>query len=108
MNYEEKVYKKFGKINYTFKECIRKNKRTFIKIECNKCNHVELKEQFNLFTKNDIFCHNCNNRKKANKLDIKKEIFKIEEDFDVKILNHKKIDNEIFIYFKNNLKNSLN
>jgi len=102
MNYEEKFYEKFGKDEFTFIESIRdKNKkRTSLKIKCNKCGNEEIKEQFDLFTKDKVFCHNCNNRKKANKLNIDDEILSIQNKFNINITKSEKINNETFIFFK--------
>ena len=99
MNYKEKFYDKFGKNNFIFIDTIRDKKRTFLKIKCNKCDTEEIKEQFNLFKKDHIFCHKCNNRKKSSNLNIKEEISKIENDLNIKIKNYIKEKNIIFFFY---------
>lgn len=101
MNYEEKFYENFGKNDFTFIDVVRDNvkKRTFLKIKCNTCEQDEMKEQFDLFTKDKVFCHNCNNRKKTNKLNVDDEILNIQNKFDIIVTKSEKINNEIFIFF---------
>jgi hypothetical protein len=101
MDYENKFYEKFGNENFVFQDVIRdkKEKRTYLKIQCKKCNNIELKEQFDLFQKDNILCHKCEGRKKSDRLNIKDEIDKIESEFNIKVNHYNKSKNDIFIYY---------
>jgi hypothetical protein len=101
MDYQKKFYEKFVNDNFIFLEKIRdkSKKRTYLKIMCEKCKSVELKEQYELFKKNNILCHCCNNRKKSKPLNIEDEIKKIEENYNIKIINFGRKNNDTIIYF---------
>jgi hypothetical protein len=115
--YEDKFYKKFGKSNFKFISSFRdkEKKRTLLKLKCLKCEDIEIKEQYTLFRKEEVFCHSCNGRKKSNVLDKEKIRLEIQKKYgiDVKLKNNilqikckdcgKNFDNSIYDYSKKDI-----